>query len=152
MPATPDTRSHETILAFDFGLRRIGVAVGQTVTGSAGPVGTVANHTHGPDWGRIGQLIKEWGAARLIVGMPVNVDGSPSEFSAQVDVFIEGLAQFFLPVEKVDERYSSMEAQEILVQGRKAGARGRVSKGTVDAVAATLIAERWLGKERQASS
>jgi putative Holliday junction resolvase len=148
MPATPDTESHETILAFDFGLRRIGVAVGQTVTGSASPLGIVANGAAGPDWRRIEQLIKEWGAARLIVGMPGHTDGSPSVISGAVAAFIQDLARFTLPVETIDERYSSSEAQQILVQGRKSGERGRIRKEAIDAAAATLIAERWLHSQR----
>lgn len=145
MPATPD---HATILAFDFGLRRIGVAVGQTVTRSASPVGVVTNSDSGPDWQRIGSLIREWGAARLVVGMPLNVDGSPSAISAEVDAFIEGLKRFALPVESTDERYSSSEAQDMLALNRNRGARGRIRKGHLDAAAATLIAERWLKHER----
>lgn len=146
MPATPD--NHQTILAFDFGLRRIGVAVGQTVTRSASPVGVVSNGSSGPDWLRIGTLIKEWGAARLVVGMPRNVDGSPSEISRAVDAFMAGLERFSLPVESTDERYSSSEAKEMLVVKRKLGGRGKISKETLDAAAATLIAERWLKEER----
>jgi putative Holliday junction resolvase len=148
MPATPDFGNHETVLAFDFGLRRIGVAVGQTVTGSASPVGIVPNGSTGPDWERIGTLIREWGAARLIVGMPLHVDGSPSESSAQVEGFIAGLERFSLPVETIDERYSSAEAQQALVARRKAGARRRIRKEAIDAAAASLIAERWLRNER----
>jgi len=146
MPATPETRSnhHETILAFDFGLRRIGVAVGQTVTRSASPVGVVSNGSGGPDWLRIGNLIKEWGASRLVVGMPYNVDGSPSEIAARVDTFMAGLKRFSLPVESTDERYSSSEARQILVGKRKLGVRGRIGNESLDAAAATLIAERWL--------
>jgi putative Holliday junction resolvase len=146
MPATPETgpHHHETILAFDFGLRRIGVAVGQTVTRSASPVGVVSNGSAGPDWNRIGTLIKEWGAARLVVGMPYNVDGSPSEIATQVETFMAGLERFSLPVESTDERYSSSEAQQILVGKRKLRVRGRIGKASLDAAAATLIAERWL--------
>jgi putative Holliday junction resolvase len=144
MPATPD----ETILAFDFGLRRIGVAVGQTVTRSASPVGVVSSGSAaGPDWQRIGMLIREWGAARLVVGMPLSVDGSPSEISAEVEAFMTGLKRFSLPVESIDERYSSSEAQQMLVLKRKLGLRGKISKETIDAAAATLIAERWLNDE-----
>jgi len=148
MPVTPDVTAPETILAFDFGLRRIGVAVGQTITGSASPVGVVANAVSGPDWQRIGQLIEEWGAARLIVGMPLHVDGSRSESSAMVEAFIAELQRFSLPVETIDERYSSAEAQQALVAARKLGTRGRIRKETVDAAAAIVIAERWLRNER----
>jgi putative holliday junction resolvase len=147
MPATPDIPTHETVLAFDFGLRRIGVAVGQTVTGSANPVGVVANTAEGPDWRRIGQLITDWGAARLIVGMPLNVDGSPSRASANVEAFVSELRRFSLPVETVDERYSSAEAQTALRTARQQGTHGRISRETIDAAAATLIAERWLRNE-----
>jgi putative Holliday junction resolvase len=150
MPATPETgpSRHETILAFDFGLRRIGVAVGQTVTRSASPVGVVSNGSRGPDWHRIGTLIREWGAVRLVVGMPYNVDGSPSEIAAHVDTFMADLKRFSLPVESTDERYSSSEAQQILAGKRKPGVRGRIGKERLDAAAATLIAERWLENAR----
>jgi putative Holliday junction resolvase len=148
MPATPDTGISQTILAFDFGLRRIGVAVGQTVTGSANPLGTVPNSGDGPDWRRIRQLVSEWGAARLVVGMPLHVDGSPSEMTAKVQAFVAGLEQFKLPIETIDERYSSAEAVQMLVAQRKLGARGRIRRETIDAAAATLIAERWLRQER----
>jgi putative Holliday junction resolvase len=139
MPGTP-----ETILSFDFGLRRIGVAVGQQVTNSANPLGTVANGADGPDWGRIRALIRDWQPARLIVGMPARADGSPSGIGDAVRAFIGDLARFELPVESVDERYSSVEAEALLKTRRQQGLRGRVSKEAVDAAAATLIAERWL--------
>ena len=148
MPATPEVTGHETILAFDFGLRRIGVAVGQTVTGSAGPAGVVQNGAGGPDWDRIGQLIREWGAARLIVGLPLHVDGSRSGTSALVEEFVAGLGRFSLPVETIDERYSSAVAGQALVAARKHGTRGRISREAIDAAAASLIAERWLRNER----
>jgi RNase H-fold protein (predicted Holliday junction resolvase) len=80
--------------------------------------------------------------------MPLNVDGSPSEISAEVDAFMTGLKRFSLPVESTDERYSSSEAQQMLVLKRKLGVRGKISKATLDAAAATLIAERWLNDER----
>jgi putative Holliday junction resolvase len=144
MPGTP-----ETILSFDFGLRRIGVAVGQQVTNSANPLCVVSNGDDGPDWDRIGALVREWQPARLIVGMPVNADGSPSEIGNAVSAFIEGLGRFELPVEAVDERYSSMEAEALLKSGRRQGLRGRIGKETIDAAAATLIAERWLKKDHQ---
>ena len=69
----------KTILAFDFGLRRIGVAVGQDVTGSASPLGTVNNRDDGVDHAAIAALIKEWGPSGIVVGMPSHADGSPSD-------------------------------------------------------------------------
>ncbi len=141
MPDTP-----ETILAFDFGLRRIGVAVGQQVTQSANPLTVIKNGDTGPDWNAIAALIEDWQPARLIVGMPMNADGSPSEIATKVSTFIEELGRFGRPVETEDERFSSLEAEELLKSERAAGLRGRINKEMVDSAAATLIAERWLGR------
>ncbi len=144
MPDTPDTR-HDTIIAFDFGLRRIGVAVGQRITASASPLGVVANGANGPDWARIEALVAEWRPACLVVGMPQHADGSPSQIAPAVAEFVSGLARFALPVETVDERYSSLEARQLLVDGRRSGqTRRRTARDMVDAAAAVLIAERWL--------
>ncbi len=139
MPATP-----ETILAFDFGLRRIGVAVGQQVTASANPLTVIQNNENGPDWTAIGELIREWQPARIIVGMPAHADGSAAEISNHVKEFIRELGRFERPVETEDERYSSLEAGELLKSERARGLRGRIKKGMIDSAAATLIAERWL--------
>lgn len=144
MPDTP-----ETILAFDFGLRRIGVAVGQQVTSSASPLGVVTNGGSGPDWGQVGSLLAEWRPARLIVGMPLHADGTENDTTAAVRVFIKGLDRFGLPVDTVDERYSSIEAQELLKDERARGGSGRISKEMIDSAAAKLIAERWLKKTHQ---
>jgi putative holliday junction resolvase len=144
MPGTPDSPRPETIIAFDFGLRRIGVAVGQPITGSASPLGVVGNGAKGPDWPRIDRLLAEWKPARLVVGMPLNTDGSPAAVAASVAAFASDLRRYSLPVDTVDERYSSLEAREILVTGRRLGRTRRIVKGTVDAAAAVLIAERWL--------
>ncbi len=137
---------HETILAFDFGHRRIGLAIGQHVTGSANPLGVIANRESGPDWDKIGHFLKEWQPARLIVGMPSHTDGSRSNIADAVDGFIDGLGRFCLPIETVDERYTSMEAQAMLKSEREMGLRGRISKEMIDSAAAVLIAERWLNK------
>ena len=141
MPATP-----ETILAFDFGSRRIGVAVGQQVTYSATPLAVVRNGDKGPDWDHIRQLIQEWSPARLIVGMPLHADGSQSSVSKLVELFIQDLVQFKLKIETVDERYTSVEAEQQLRSERVRGVRSRIHKETIDRTAATLIAERWLKK------
>ena len=133
-----------TILAFDFGLRRIGVAVGQDVTGSASPLGVVANRSTGMDTARIDALLAEWRPTQLVVGMPAHADGSPSDIQDQVDGFIEELRTFGLPVDTVDERYTSVEAERVLKSARQAGTRGRISKDEIDSAAAVFIAERYL--------
>ncbi len=144
MPGTPD--NPETIVAFDFGLRRIGVAVGQQVTASANPIAAIRNTDSGPDWQAIEGIVAEWRPARLVVGMPLHEDGSPSEMGNHVKAFIAELGRFDLPVEQVDERYSSLEAGELMKTERAAGLRGRIKKEAIDSIAATLIAQRWFDK------
>ncbi|MGB5164949.1 MAG: Holliday junction resolvase RuvX [Woeseiaceae bacterium] len=134
----------QTILCFDFGLRRIGVAVGQDITGSASPLGIITNSDDGPDTNRIAALIKEWRPAKLVVGMPFHADGSDSEIQVPVRAFIELLGQFELPIDTIDERYTSLEAERVLKEARAAGTRGRLTKEMVDAAAAVFIAERYL--------
>lgn len=139
MPATP-----ETILAFDFGLQRIGVAVGQQVTNSANALHVVGNGKTGPDWLSIQALIKEWRPNQLVVGMPYHADGTFPQIANQVEAFIGALKRFDLPINRIDERYSSLEAKALLKQQRADGHHGRISKGMIDSTAAMLIAERWL--------
>jgi len=136
-------------MAFDFGQRRIGVAVGQQVTSSASPLGVIGNGENGPDWQQIASLVKEWRPDRLIVGMPTHADGSPSEISDVVRSFMDDLGRYELPVEPVDERYTSVEAEEILKSQRADGLKGRIRKEMIDSGAAILIAERWLKREHQ---
>jgi putative Holliday junction resolvase len=146
MPATPDSNraAPETILAFDFGLRRIGVAVGQSVTASANPLGVVANGGHGPDFDAITRLIREWQPSRLIVGVPLHADGQPGELQAHVEEFVRELWRYQLDVDTIDERFTSLEAEEALKHARASGARGRITREMIDSAAAVFIAERFL--------
>jgi putative pre-16S rRNA nuclease len=144
MPATPDLSQPRTILAFDFGLRRIGVAVGQDITGSASPLGVVANRQDGVDHEALAGLINEWRPTGLVVGMPTHADGSPSDMQEPVEAFIEELRCYELAVDTVDERYTSIEAEQVLKEARAAGTRGRISREMIDSAAAVFIAERYL--------
>ena len=134
----------DTLLAFDFGLRRIGVAVGQDVTRSASPLGIVDNRDGEVDFAAIDRLVSEWRPVRLVVGMPLNSDGSPGELDGPVKTFIDALGRYGLPVATTDERYSSIEAERVLKEARADGRRGRIDKASIDAAAAVLIAERYL--------
>ncbi len=136
-----------TILAFDFGMRRIGVAVGQDVTGSASPLGVVANRDAGIDHDAIAALVREWRPTLLVVGMPAHADGSPSDIQSAVDAFIAELGRYDLPIATVDERFTSLEAERVLKNARAGGSRGRISKEDVDSAAAVFIAERYLLSE-----
>ncbi len=140
----PEPALAATIVAFDYGRRRIGIATGQTITGSAGPLGTVANGPSGPDFERIGRLVHEWRPDRLVVGLPLGLDGNDSDMSLEAKAFARELARFELPVELVDERHTSAEAGAELKSARQSGGRGRVRKEDIDAAAAVLIAERYL--------
>jgi len=146
MPVTPEegVRRPETIIAFDYGLRRIGVAVGQSVTRSASPVGTLNCRDGIPDLGKLDAIVRDWTPSRLVVGLPVHADGSPSEMQANVEAFVTQLARYALPVVTIDERYTSVEAETALKNARAAGTRGRIRKEHIDAAAAVLIAERYL--------
>lgn len=147
MPGTPDRRPSETIVAFDFGLRRIGVAVGQNLTASASPLATVRNGRTGPDWQAIAGIIDQWRPSRLIVGIPANEDGSETGLARHIRRFVRELARFDLPVDTVDERFSSLEAGELLKSERAAGLRGKIGKEAIDSAAAALIAGRWLRRD-----
>jgi putative Holliday junction resolvase len=144
MPGMPEAQGPETILAFDYGRRRIGVAVGQTITASASPLGIISNDFAGPDTEKFAALIREWRPSRLVVGMPAHADGSASDMQDFVNQFIAMLRTFDLPVEPVDERYTSIEAESELKDARARGVRGRISKQDIDSTAAVLIAERYL--------
>ncbi len=123
----------ETVLALDFGLKHIGLAVGQTVTGTAGPLSTLAAKGGKPDWSALDRILEEWAPSRLIVGLPWHMDGSESEMSRSAREFAALLAaRYPQPVELIDERLTSREAQ------------ARQPKQDPHALAASLIAETWL--------
>jgi putative holliday junction resolvase len=136
---------NETLLAFDYGRRRIGVAVGNTLTGSASALETLVISGSGPDWARLEALVRRWTPARLVVGVPYNADGSEGELAAEALGFARGLAgRCGLPVDTVDERLTSVEATDRLRRARREGRRGRIGKKDVDREAAALILQSWL--------
>jgi len=141
----------QIVLAFDFGLRRIGVAVGDTLTRSATPHATVACHDSGPDWVAIERLLRTLGPDLLVVGAPYNDDGSPGRIAAAADAFAAELgARSRLAVERADERFSSTEAASLLREQRASGQRKRsVKKGDVDSAAAAVLLASWLENNRQ---
>ena len=132
-------------MAFDYGARRIGVAVGQATTGSASPVGVVPVHG-APDWTALARCVREWSPARLLVGLPYNMDGTETSLTATCRAFAAELQRRYgLPVEFVDERLTSAAATDELREARRAGARARrVRREDIDAHAARLILETWL--------
>ncbi|MCU7941865.1 MAG: Holliday junction resolvase RuvX [Candidatus Thiodiazotropha endolucinida] len=130
-----------TLLGFDYGSRKIGVAVGQTVTGTATALETLHLVNHKPDWQRIASLIEEWRPQALVVGLPLDVDDSETDATQPALRFSRQLeGRFHIKVYLADERYSSFEARDRL--GHKAK---RLED--YDAVAAKLILETWLNEQ-----
>ncbi|MDD3786726.1 MAG: Holliday junction resolvase RuvX [Hydrogenophaga sp.] len=126
------------LLGFDYGTKRIGVAVGQTLTGSARPLTIVRARDGKPDWEAISRLISEWQPAALVIGLPVHMDGTEHERTTRAQRFGNQLAgRYNLPVHRVDERLTSYEAElDLRAQGKGGEA--------LDAVAAQLILQSWL--------
>jgi putative holliday junction resolvase len=135
------------VLAFDYGQKRIGIASGDTLTRTAAPRGTVTNSSSGPDWTGIDRQVKLLGPDLLVVGAPYNDDGSPGRIADLATAFAHQLAQRYgLTVERMNEGYSSTEADSLLREQRASGQRRKaVRKGDVDSAAAAVILESWLG-------
>jgi putative Holliday junction resolvase len=128
-----------TVLAFDFGTERIGVAVGESLLGQARTLTTIASPANDARFAAITKLIAEWQPARLVVGLPLALDGSEHEMTARCRRFAHQLeGRYRLPVELVDERLTSVEAESAIRPGRDKGAKARV-----DAEAARLILQDW---------
>lgn len=136
----------QTVLAFDFGLKRIGIASGDTLTRTAAPRPAVLVKSGRPDWISIERHVQALGPRQLVVGAPYNVDGSPGTLAPAARRFAAELERRFgLPVNMVDERYSSLEAAQTLnTQRAKGERRRRVSREHIDSAAAAVILERWL--------
>jgi putative Holliday junction resolvase len=137
------------IVALDFGLKRIGIASGDTLTRAAHPRSTIANGAQGPDWHAIDRVLADTRPGRIAVGEPYNADGSPSPLTEAARRFAAELAtRSSLPVDLVDERWSSQDAEERLRAQRASGERKRrVTREDVDAVAAAVILERWFEQQ-----
>ena len=130
-----------TVLAFDFGTKSIGCAVGQSITGTAQSLPAFKAQDGIPDWDSIGNVIKEWQPARIVVGLPLNMDGTEQELTLRAKKFANRLnGRFNLPVELQDERLTTTEARsEIFSRG---GYRA-LNKSKVDGISACLILESW---------
>ena len=134
------------VLAFDYGLRRIGVAVGNALTGTATALPVLQARDGVPDWARIRRLIDEWRPALLLVGLPLNMDGTPSEMSERAARFSRRLhGRFGIRCELADERLSSFEARERMT-GDSSG------RTALDSVAACVILEGWFAEQARSGA
>ena len=133
------------VLGFDVGSRLTGVAIGNLLTVSARPLGTVVMHEGEPDWQQLDVMRKTWLPEQLVVGLPLQPDGSEQASSRAARHFATALrTRYALPVTFVDEQDSSREAAQRFARARAAGARRRRDRAAIDADAAAIILERWL--------
>lgn len=130
------------LLGFDFGIKRIGVAVGQELTRTARELETLNSPDGGPDWKGISRLIEQWQPDALVVGLPLNLDGSDHEVTRLARRFGNRLkGRYNLPVFTIDERLSSVEAERMLAGDRV------FDRAAVDKLAARIILESWLAQK-----
>ncbi len=139
-----------TVLGFDFGMKHIGVAVGQSITHSATPLKTLPAFDGIPDWNAIQSLIDEWHPTALIVGLPLTMDGSEQAISFAARRFMNRLKErFCLSVFEVDERLSSWAAKDQMgANVARTAKKRRAARDKVHAVAAALLIEQWYGQSQ----
>jgi len=134
-----------SVIGIDYGLKRMGIATGQTITGSASPITTLNQINGSPDWPALEQLITQWKPQALIVGMPYYLDGKENDMTKIVETFCLELEQRFkLPVFKINEALSSYEAETTLKKNTKIG---KHNKHEIDKMAAAIIVQNWLNQQ-----
>jgi len=130
-----------SVLAFDYGIKNIGLAYGQSVTGTASELPPLSARDGVPNWEQIAKLIKDWQPQLLLVGLPLNMDDSESELSQRARKFSNRLhGRFGMPVELFDERLTTRLAKE---EARDRGHKGNFAAMPVDSIAARLLLESW---------
>jgi len=135
-----------SVMGFDFGLKRIGLATGQTITGTASPLTTLQASNQKPDWEKIEAHIRQWKPDALIVGIPYLLDGGESDITRAALNFCKQLERRFnLPVFTIDESLSSYEAQQQLTQDMKIA---KHNKHEIDKMAAAIIVQSWLNSQQ----
>ena len=136
-----------TLLGFDYGTRKIGVAIGQTVTGTASPLTVLKAKDGIPDWDDIEKIVSEWKPDAFVIGMPLNMDGSEGEMSTRAKKFSNRLnGRFNIPCYSMDERLSSREARDISRANAQESGRRIKPREEIDSLAAQLILESWLAE------
>ena len=145
----PEGAARGAVMAFDFGLARIGVAIGELEIGIANPLHTISDEANAARFAAIGKLIAEWQPVQLVVGLPMRPDGAEHELAPRCRRFANQLhGRFDLPVSLIDERFSSAEAERHLVAAGRRNWRKR--KPVLDAVAAQLILQHYLDQHAHA--
>ncbi len=138
--------AHRRIMAFDFGSRKIGIAIGQELTGTAQPLAPLAADNGIPDWQELERRIEEWKPDAFVVGMPLNMDGTASKISVRANKFRNRLhGRYHRQSYSMDERLSSNEAKAKLAEHYD----GSNKKVSLDSVSAALILESWFREQKE---
>lgn len=134
--------SMQTLLGFDFGTKSIGVAVGQQITATAAPLEALKAQDGIPDWTEVEKIFNEWQPSGIVVGLPLNMDGTNQHTTFAAKKFANRLhARFKVPVETCDERLTTADAKSRLFE---LGGYKKLTKGKIDSVSACLILESWM--------
>ena len=148
------TKGQRTFLGFDFGTKRIGIAIAQEVTGTANPLVTIKAVKNKPDWDSISKIIAEWQPDLLVVGLPLHMDGTEQEMTQAARRFSNQLnGRYQLPIALMDERLTSNEAENIIKEqsghGRSSLFRDSMfpDKAQIDMISAQLILQSWLSQQ-----
>ncbi|MAA72470.1 MAG: Holliday junction resolvase RuvX [Bermanella sp.] len=142
--STPVTNKYQSIMAFDFGTKRSGVAMGQRITETANGIGCISARDGIPNWEQLDKLVEEWQPDAFVVGLPINMDGTPSEMSRRANKFSNRLnARYARPSFTIDERLSTFAAKE---EAKAQGHKGHYKSDPVDALAAQFILESWFNQ------
>ena len=138
-----------TVLAFDFGEKRIGVATGETLLGNAHPLTVIHAESNDDRFAAIATLVAEWRPVQLVVGLPTHADGTPHDMTRLAHKVGERLQRRFkLPVGFADERLTSLDAEARL---RETGRNSKTARPLLDAVAAQLILQTWFESPHDAA-
>ena len=138
------------ILAFDYGLKRIGVAIGNSLTATATPLTTMIQTDSGPDWQEVDHIITSWEPESLLLGLPQNDTKSGKILCDKIKKFGRQLqTRYDLPLSYIDESLTSIEAEAALKQARQSGRRKRIQKTDIDQQAAAIMLRQWFNQQHQ---
>ncbi|PPI86465.1 Holliday junction resolvase RuvX [Candidatus Pantoea edessiphila] len=134
--------SIQIILGFDFGIKNIGIAIGQLITGTTSPICSLKSKEGIPDWTKIGKIIKEWQPSAIVVGLPLNMDGTEQHITNCAKKFADYLNdKYSINVYMQDERLSTIEARSELF---RCGGYSALIKKSIDSNSAAIILQDWI--------
>ena len=140
--STTETKTPQTLLGFDFGTKSIGVATGQMITATAQPIDAIKANDGIPNWDTVEKVIKEWQPDLVVVGLPLNMDGTEQMITQRAKKFANRLnGRFGVNIALQDERLTTASAKEFIFER---GGFKALDKGKIDSVSAALILESWM--------